>query len=181
MQLFSMGMKKLWDQRIYVDLYAGCGCVKVESSGKILKGSPLLVLSVQNPLDKYIFCEKGDENNPWQIHALKSRIDQRSAGKNVKIVEGDCNEKIDEIILNIPKKQGQRILTFCFVDPFSLDLHFDTLRKLAIQYRIDFLVLLALMMDANRNLIHYERIDNDKIDLFLDNREWREQWREIKL
>ena len=28
MQMFSSGMKNLWDKRVYVDLYAGCGCVK---------------------------------------------------------------------------------------------------------------------------------------------------------
>jgi three-Cys-motif partner protein len=180
MQMFSSGMKKLWDKRVYVDLYAGCGCVKVEGSGKVLKGSPLLALSVSHPFDKYIFCEKGDDKNPWQINTLKSRIGKLSIGKDVEIVEGDCNENIDEIISKIPKKHGQKVLTFCFVDPFSLNLHFDTLEKLAIKHRVDFLVLLALMMDANRNVVHYEKEESEKIDLFLDEPKWRDRWNAIK-
>jgi three-Cys-motif partner protein len=181
MQMFSSGMKNLWDKRVYVDLYAGCGCVKVESTGKVLKGSPLLALSVVNPFDKYIFCEKGDDKNIWRIDALRSRVKKLSDGKEVEVIDGDCNEKIDEIISKIPKKYGQKVLTFCFVDPFSLDLQFNTLRKLATEHRTDFLVLLALMMDANRNVVHYEKEDNDKIDLFLDDREWRSKWSEVKL
>ena len=139
MQMFSSGMKNLWDKRVYVDLYAGCGCVKVEGSGRMLKGSPLLALSVSNPFDKYIFCEKGNDKNPWQINTLKSRVKKLSAEKDIEIIEGDCNENIDNIISKIPKQYGQKVLTFCFVDPFSLNLHFKTLQKLAIEHRVDFL------------------------------------------
>ncbi len=181
MQMVSRGMKNIWNKRVYVDLYAGCGCVRMKNSDKVLKGSPLLALSVSDPFDKYIFCEKGDEKNPWQINALRTRVNKLSNDKDVKIIEGDCNQRIDEIISEIPKKPGQKVLTFCFVDPFSLNLHFDTLRRLAIENRVDFLTLLALMMDGNRNSSHYEKEESDKIDLFLGQQEWRNRWSLAKI
>jgi three-Cys-motif partner protein len=180
LQMFSSGMKNLWAKRVYIDLYAGCGCVRIRGTGKILKGSPLLALRVKDPFDKYIFCEKGDENNPWQITTLKERVEKLSIGKNIEIIEGDCNEKIDDIISSISEIKEQKVLTFCFVDPYSFDLHFETLRKLAVKHRVDFLILLALMMDLNRNADHYEKEENDKIELFLAQKEWRNRWNLVK-
>ena len=42
---------------------------------------------------------------------------------------------------------------------------------------VDFLALLAVGMDANRNYDHYVDGDNAKIDDALGNTEWRERWR----
>lgn len=179
-QMFSTGMKKLWDKRVYVDLYSGAGCVKVTGTDKILKGSPLLALSVTDPFDKYIFCDKDDDKSPWKIEALQKRVGNFSDGKDVEFIQGDCNLEINEIIRKVPKQYGQRVLTFCFVDPFSLDLHFETLKKLAISHRVDFLVLLALMMDANRNEAHYVKEENEKVDLFLGRSDWRDDWNKKK-
>ena len=39
-ELFSAGMKKKWDQRVYIDLYAGAGYSHVTGTSTFLKGSP---------------------------------------------------------------------------------------------------------------------------------------------
>jgi hypothetical protein len=54
-ELFATGMKKKWDQRVYVDLYAGAGYSRIQHTEIRLKGSPILALSVSSPFDKYIF------------------------------------------------------------------------------------------------------------------------------
>jgi hypothetical protein len=41
---------------------------------------------------------------------------------------------------------------------------------------VDFLMLLALYMDANRNLSHYLDSANHKIDDFVGLRDWRQRW-----
>ncbi len=60
-ELFSTGMKYKWNERVYIDLYAGAGCGRIKGTKKVLKGSPLLALTVAHPFDKYIFCEESDE------------------------------------------------------------------------------------------------------------------------
>src|SRR5215469_12447002 len=60
-ELFATGMKDKWQERVYIDLYAGAGYSKVRGSKMVLKGSAVLALSVQNPFDKYIFCEESGE------------------------------------------------------------------------------------------------------------------------
>ena len=57
-ELFSTGMKNKWDQRVYVDLYSGAGFGRIKGTKTTLKGSPLLGLTVNDPFDKYIFCEE---------------------------------------------------------------------------------------------------------------------------
>ena len=67
-ELFSTGMKYKWDQRVYIDLYAGAGYARVKGTKKILKGSPILALTVTHPFDKYIFCEE------WGIRGKMNAI-----------------------------------------------------------------------------------------------------------
>lgn len=170
--LFSAGMKDKWDVRVYIDLYAGAGFCRVRNSNRILLGSPLLALTVPNPFDKYIFCEEDHGN----LEALKVRSARIAPNCDVAFVEGDCNTAVSEILKEIPMGSTQRkVLGLCFVDPFDLGIKFETLRKLSIRY-MDFVCLLALHMDANRNQAIYLDEKSTKIDEFLGTTEWRSRW-----
>jgi three-Cys-motif partner protein len=79
----------------------------------------------------------------------------------------------------IPKASaGNSVLSLCFLDPFDFSIKFDTIRKLASFY-IDFLVLLAIGMDANRNYDHYVDGESTRIDEALGGIEWRARWKEV--
>jgi three-Cys-motif partner protein len=173
LDMFSTAMKLRWDKRVYIDLYAGPGCTVVRETNQWFRGSPLLALSVRDSFDKYIFCEK-DETN---IGALKERVRRHHKELDVSFIAGDCTSKVDEILEKIPPhSRSQKVLSFCFVDPFSLDMHFATIEALSAKF-MDFLVLLALDMDARRNLKNYFRSTSTKADLFLGLPDWRERWK----
>ncbi|MEO5925120.1 MAG: three-Cys-motif partner protein TcmP [Bryobacteraceae bacterium] len=165
-------MKNKWDQRIYVDLYSGAGYARMKGTKKILKGSPVLALTVPHPFDKYVFCEENGE----LLDALKARVARLSPQAHASYVQGSCDEKIDQICGEIPK--GSSVLTLCLVDPFDFGIKFETLRRLA-SVRIDFVVLLAIGMDANRNYDHYVDGNSPKIDEALGNSEWRDRWKAV--
>jgi hypothetical protein len=80
---------------------------------------------------------------------------------------------VGDIIEAIPHGS---VLTLCFADPFDIGLRFETIRALASTRRVDFLVTLALGMDANRNYELYVREDAVKIDEFLGSADWRPRW-----
>jgi hypothetical protein len=44
---------------------------------------------------------------------------------------------------------------------------------------VDFVVLLAIGMDANRNYDHYVEGNSTKIDEALGNKQWRERWKAV--
>jgi three-Cys-motif partner protein len=170
-ELFSTGMKNRWDQRVYIDLYSGAGINHVQGTNRFLKGSPLIALTVAAPFDRYIFCEE----DRGRLEALKIRVKRTAPAAEVYFVAGSCDTQIEEICAHIPKPSAtNRVLSLCMVDPFDFGLKFSTLRKLS-RFRIDFLVLLAVGMDANRNYDHYVKEESTKIDEALGNREWRER------
>ncbi len=175
--IFTQGMRHKWSNLVYIDLYSGCGFSKIKNSNRILYGSPLIALSLPVPFSHYIFCDSDKEN----IEALRSRVNRLFPDKQVQFVVGDCNEKIHEIKSYIPSfSKENTVLSFCFVDPFSLDLKFATIRQLG-DLAMDFLILLAFHMDANRNYKTYLKDGNTKIEEFLDNPNWRRDFAESKI
>ncbi len=173
-ELFATGMKNKWDKRVYLDLYAGAGHSRIQGTNTILKGSPILALTVQDPFDKYIFCEADSR----LMAALKTRSRRIAPNADMDFVEGQCDAEIDKICSYVPRASaGQSVLSLCFVDPFDFGIKFETLRRLSVFY-IDFLVLLAIGMDANRNYDHYVEGNSPKIDEALGNTEWRERWKQ---
>ncbi len=166
---FSTGTKKSWPHRTFIDLYAGAGYSRLRGNGRILKGSPMLALSVKYPFDQYIFCEAIKEN----FDALEERCKRDHPSLKSKLIQGDCNLKVDEILDMLPKTKS---LGLCFVDPFNLSIRFETLSKLAAR-RLDLLCLLALHMDANRAYDIYLNQESSKVDLFLGSSSWKSEWR----
>ena len=176
MDMFSKSMKNKWDKLVYIDLFAGAGVSNYEEKKKIVKGSPLLALGMEYRFDKYIFCEEIDE----RIDALRERVNKDFAQIDTEIIHGDCNQKVGEIIGEIP--EGRKVLSFCFVDPFKLSsLKFNTIMTLSMNRRIDFLILFPTSMEIRRWRIEYLKKDHTIIEEFLGEESWRNDWRDNKL
>jgi three-Cys-motif partner protein len=177
-EIFTTGMKNLWDSLVYIDLFAGAGYAKIRNSNKIRMSSALIVLSVHNKFDKYIFCEENEKC----LNALKDRVKKHFPNANVEFIQGDSNSNIEKVIQAIPKhSKEEKVLRFCFVDPFSLNLKLKTIEKLSTVGKIDFLILLALHMDGNRNLFNYISENSIKVDEFINDSSWRKPFLEGEL
>ena len=98
-ELFSTGMKNKWDQRVYLDLYAGAGYSRIQGTRKFLKASPLIALTAPNPFDKYIFCEERED----LLSALKTRVKRIAPQADVAYVHGKCNAEVEAICKQVPK------------------------------------------------------------------------------
>lgn len=170
--LFATGMKKIWHKRVYIDLFSGAGKAKIKKANKFLSASPLLALKIPNQYDRYIFCDDDERN----IDALQNRVKREFPLVDAHFICGDCNKKVGEIVELIPQASpNNKVLSFCFVDPFSLNIEFATIRTLSTHF-VDFLILLALSMDGNRNESIYAEENNQKIDKFLGLTYWRDHW-----
>lgn len=168
-EIFNAGIKNKFTNRVYIDLFAGAGYAPIKGKNKILKSSPLIALSIPTPFTKYIFCELDKE----KLEALKIRAEREHPEKDIMFIQGDSNQTVDEVIKEV-KKLGSSTISFAFVDPFSLNLNFSTIKKLSKLGRVDFLILLALMMNANRNLHNFIMEQSKIIDQFIDKNNWRE-------
>jgi three-Cys-motif partner protein len=176
-KLFATGMKFKWDQRVFIDLYSGAGIAKIRGTGRLVMGSPLIALNVADPFDSYVFCEKDEE----KLEALKQRAHKIAAGREIHYIAGDCNSVVDRVLDRIPRASSeQKVLSLCCVDPFDIGIKFSTIEKLSTRF-VDFLVLLAVYMDANRAYVHYLKPENKKVDDFLGLPGWREIWEQEKI
>lgn len=173
-RMFAGSMKRKWDCRVYIDLFAGAGRSKVRGTERIILASPLLALEITDRFDVYIFCEEDEHKRT----ALETRILKEHPSVTFSCVPGDCNSKVNEIASKIPQAgKNHKVLCFCFADPYKMkNLHFATIEYLAQRF-IDFLILIPTGMDANRNVdLHYLRPSDKTIDTFLGTSDWREKW-----
>ena len=172
--IFSTGMKNKWENLIYIDLFAGSGYSHIKNTKDVYKNSALIALSVPNKFSKYILCEK----DPVKCNALRERISRDYSECNFVVLEGDCNKLANQIIKLIPKySKTNRVLSFCFADPYSLDFDFSTIFTLGKDKLVDFLILQALHMDGNRNFDLYYKSNNKRIGKYLGNTNWRDEYK----
>lgn len=170
--VFATAMYKKWCGNIYyVDLFAGCGICRVRDTGKEIYGSALISLNIGRPFKRYFFIDK----NPKAINALRLRIRNSPLRNIVELIEGDCNEKIEQILREIPKG----CLCLAVIDPTGLQIKFETLRKLTANRRVDLFIVFPEGMAIKRNLKKFIRQEHSILDDFMPNREWRNEYQKI--
>lgn len=173
LSLFTKSMRSKWATLVYMDLFSGPGRSKTDGMRHIYQGSPLIALNLEVGFDRYILCD----SKAASIRALKNRVERCGKGKDVRFVEGDANENADKIIGLIPRaSKTNKVLSFCFVDPYALsNLKFATIQKIGKLY-VDMFVLIPSFMDAKRNQARYLNSDNTTVEEFLGDKAWRDKW-----
>ena len=174
--LFSAGMKDKWERRVYIELYAGAGYSRIRDTERIVAGSPIHALSLEVPFDKYIFCER----NPEKLEALRVRVKRHAPSADVAFIPEDCDSGVSKISAAIPQySKNNKVLSLCFVDPNDIGIRFSTLESLGKKFYVDFIVLLALYMDALRAEQDYIK-NPSKIDQLLGTPTWLDRWMTAK-
>lgn len=173
---FSGAMKEKFQRRGYIELYAGAGYSRIRDTDRIIPGSPINALSLKDPFDKYIFCEANAEKQ----EALQVRVQRHAPNTEVTFVPGDCDANVAAIAGAIPRhSKTNKVLSLCFVDPNDIGIEFATLQAHGATRMVDFVVLLALYMDALRAEQQYVR-NPSKINQLLGTESWQERWRHAK-
>jgi three-Cys-motif partner protein len=172
-EIFATGMKNQWPTRVYLDLFAGAGHAIIRNKNQHILTSAMLATTVPDPFSKYILCDR----DARCLDALEARMRRAAPRLDASFIEGDVNARAADIVAGIPSHSAaRRVLSFCFVDPFGLDIHFDTIQTLGNGRAMDFLILLALGMDATRNWGTYLKPENTKVGRFLGDNAWRPRW-----
>ena len=114
--IFAASMKGRWNCRVFIDLFAGAGKAKLKESGRIIVGSPLVVLGLDTPFDKYLFCEL----LPEHAEALRKRVASSFPARDATVLNANANTDIEDIIGRLPRFDASyKGLSLCFVDPFN--------------------------------------------------------------
>jgi len=99
--IFTKAMGKKWapSALTFIDLFSGPGRCFIDQTKEDLEGSSLIAL--QYDFSNYIFVEK----DVVSLNALKKRCQNSPKRSNMRFIEGDCNQVIDEVIKKA-KAQG---------------------------------------------------------------------------
>ena len=125
-----------FDGAVYVDLFAGTGLVRVRRYGDIVAGSAICAVKSQKLFTYSIFVEKDKQRHD----VLSSRIERVLPKDKFRVIRGDSNEVIEDVIKMI-EKQFNNPIVLVFVDPEGMEIKFKTLETLSNKFRsCDFLV-----------------------------------------
>ncbi|KAA9338441.1 three-Cys-motif partner protein TcmP [Hymenobacter busanensis] len=116
---------------LYFDGFAGSGTISPDEDHdpeQFIQGVATQVLSITEPreFDAYFFVEK----NPEHAQSLSELIRARFPDKRVRVVEGDCNEKLMQLAtyMRNPERINDRALVF--IDPYGMQLSWSTIEAL---------------------------------------------------
>ena len=156
----------------YIDLFSGSGISAVrDSSGKVHRypGSPLIAASTPSPFDRLILAER----DPSRLDALITRLGSTGFQGDIISFLVDSNESIADISAAVPTDS----LNVAFVDPYSLDVHFETIKQLASTRALDLILLFSDRFDLGRNVhrYYYPQEEQSKLDHFLGTTDWRQR------
>jgi len=159
-----------WDGLGYIDLFCGPGICRVRESGEEIDGSPLIALDSPKPFDIFVLVDKSAE----AIRAVEKRFASRPAPIAPYTRVGDSNEEIHEILKDLPTD----FLYLAFIDPTGLHVHFETIRILVQQRRVDLLISWMDHLDLLRNVDEYYYADTDSnLDHALGkDLDWRKEY-----
>lgn len=183
---YSTALKNQQVKRIYVDGFAGSGKTELKIKGEsdysvslfqidegfpqgedstIIDGSALL--SLKYDFDEYYFLELDSS----RIKVLKANIESEYPYKikQVHFINGDCNQMLVDVLSRIT----QRDRCLMFLDPYALELKWETLEVISRCGFVDLWYLFPLSMvrllDKSREISKGNR---DKVSSILGTDEW---------
>jgi len=128
LQAFIMNASPKADEIIFVDLVSGSGLYSTGHQKLIFPGAGLSSLSIEHPFNRWLFFESDFE----QATALAKRVKKYFPKKDVSVFNKPRTEWIQTLVANIhTSKASQKVAVVCLIDPFSLEVPFSIVEKLA--------------------------------------------------
>lgn len=179
---YTTALKNTTFKLAYIDAFAGSGLRRVfkDENPCLLEdsdvaedehyrhGSPLIALDIDPPFDAFIFIERDADS----MASLQSQVEERWPGRNIRYLQGDANEHLQELC----EKDWGKHRAVAFLDPFALQVNWNTLEKISQTQAID-LWLLFPAMAVNRMLPRSGKIPPrwaERLNLLFGEDKWRD-------
>lgn len=184
-----------FDGYFYIDAFAGPGDHKVRQQSKAvnktarlfdppdyiaqepeqqqyLAGSPRVALELQYPFSKYVFVER----SPERVASLE-RLEQEYPSRNIAIRQADCTKYLKHNIAENAKIDWRRYRALVLLDPFGMQVEWDTIEALARTGAIEIFLNFPVGMAINRMLPRQSEKISDghaaRLDRYFGSTEWR--------
>ena len=186
LQRYTTALKNTPFKLVYIDAFAGAGVHKLptiepsllkldeesilEDEDNYRHGSPLIALTNSPPFDEFVFIEQDSVS----IAQLKAQVAAHPASKdrNLRFLQGDANEEL----LELTKEDWRSRRAVAFLDPFALQVRWDTIEKIAETQAIDMWLLFPAMA-VNRMMPKSGKVPEkwaEKLNLLFGETGWKE-------
>ncbi len=187
LRAYATIMKKQQFRYAYIDAFAGTGyrtlrrddepgqlmfpeLVEAESQ-RFLEGSARQALQVQPRFHKYIFIEK-DENRFKELRELRTAFPE--VARDIVLVNDEANSYLQDMCDN---KNWERHRAVLFLDPYGMEVEWQTIEAIARTQAIDLWLLFPLGIAVNRLLRRDGNIDpavRNALNRFFGAEDWYE-------
>ena len=179
---YNVALKNQPFTREYIDAFAGTGYREVRSEEtdeatlfpelaepevrRFLDGSARIALNVEPGFNRFTFIEK----NPKKVKDLL-KLKNEFAGKDIRIEQGDANTWVQSIC----RESWDYRRAVLFLDPFGMQVSWQTLEAVARTKSIDTWILFPLCVGITRLLSKDEIPDESRckpLDVVFGDRSW---------
>ncbi len=179
---YNIALKKQPFTREYIDAFAGTGYREVKQSGSqtnlllpelveedcqdFRDGSASIALKVDPPFHKFTFIEQNTLKHE-ELQKLKAQHPDR----DIRTIQGDANERIRELC----GESWSNRRAVMFLDPFGMQVSWETLQAIASTRSIDMWLLSPLGVAVNRLLKKDGRIEESlrrSLDVLFGESDW---------
>ena len=150
------------DDIVLVDLCAGSGLFSYGHQKEIFAGSALSLLAANLPISQWVLCERDHE----QMYALQHRVDRLFLTKNILLLDEPVDALADKLRAAIPQTKGNKKAVLCLVDPFSFEIPYALLDKLA-SNGFSFLIPFTWMMNQRMSYAFYLEEQREQVKRYL--------------
>ncbi len=179
LEMYSQALKNQSFQRVYIDAFAGTGdridkrretlpLLDLPEFEAVVKGSARLALEVEPPFHRYVLVERVTRRAS-ELAALKAEY----PNQEIEIVNADANVAIADLC-KATSWRGTRGVVF--LDPYGLQVTWDTLVVIARTKALDVWILFPAGMGLNRLLTKSGDIPlewQETLDRSLGTKDWR--------
>ena len=173
----------------YIDAFAGTGYrtdrqdtnpselmfpeIAEQEVQEFLDGSARIALQVQPKFQNYILIEK-DDNRFAELEKLKVEF----PSDDIELIQSDANEYLNDLC----GKDWRRHRAVLFLDPYGMEVEWQTVTAIANTQAIDLWILFLLGIAVNRLLKRDGDVDTTvrhKLDRFFGTTDWYDTFYEI--
>ncbi len=185
LKFYTRALKDQKFELLYIDGFAGSGewSLDISDGGLFdpademtLEGSAKKALNTDPPFEKFIFIE-----DTARRHAALTSLRDHYPDRKIEVIKGDANKEVSRIcsetVWRGPGSPGHGRRAVLFLDPFGMNVTWNTLKAVAQTEAIDLWYLFPMegfYRQAARKLAKVDPAKAAAVDRILGTQEWQQ-------
>ena len=143
-----------------------------EEQRRFLAGSPRVALDIKHPFTHYVFVER----SPDRVADLEKLKAAYGSSRSIFIRKDDCTKYLKDRVAANPKIDWKKHRALVFLDPFGMQVGWETFETLAatnaIELFINFPVGMAIQRLLRRQPDRFTDAERQRLDRYFGSSDW---------